>query len=91
MIDRVANVRCRMVDGLRRLGIAPPDPEAAASWVIETAATFAELAIEEIAPSRLRKYGRLDPATIRVITLVEEELRAAIRALPARGGPVHGR
>ena len=84
IIDRVAHVRHQMVDALNRLGVSPPTPEAAASWVIETAATFAELAIEEVTPSRLRKYGRLDPATIQAIDHVEQELRGAIRTLPLR-------
>jgi len=89
--DRVARVRRQMVDALDRLGIPAPAPEAASSWVIETAVMFAELAIEEVTPSRLRKYGRLDPATMRAIDQVEQELRGAIRALPPKRGPLRER
>ena len=79
--ERVARVRRRMVDALDQLGIPAPAPESASSWVIETAATFAELALEEVTSSRLRKYGRLDGEAAQALERVEDGVRGALREL----------
>jgi len=84
LAGRVAGVRRQMAEALERLGIRPPSAETTASWVVETAATFAELAIDELAPERLRSYGKLEPGAAEAVAAAAEALRVAIRSLPVR-------
>ena len=93
--DYVAELRERMVSAAKALGLALRTPSVRASTAITTDLNFAEIAIEEVAPSRLRGYGELDHDTALLVECLEADLTRAVQRLrrffELPGGDLAGR
>jgi GTP-binding protein EngB required for normal cell division len=81
--DYFARIRGQMADACRVLGITLEPPRIAASWSIQTAISFAQIAVAEIAPSRLQGYGSLDPDTVEVLVRLEADVGRTLQRLQA--------
>ncbi|HTO87045.1 MAG TPA: dynamin family protein [Thermoanaerobaculia bacterium] len=81
--DYIARVRDQMADSCRALGISLEPPRVAASWSVQTAVSFAQIAVAEIAPSRLEGYGPLDRETTGVLERLEADLERTLQRLQA--------
>lgn len=79
--DYVEGIRARMTDALKALETSVRPPETAASWAIQTALAFAQITVQEIAPSRLRGYGPLDGEASVLIERLNADLERSIRRL----------
>lgn len=73
---RAAHVR--MVGALARLGVPAPAPSGSARASARTALTFAEVALQEVEPSRLRGYGTLSPEADAAIERMLADLAATL-------------
>ena len=83
--DYVAGIRARMTDALKALATSvKPPATSAASWAIQTALAFAQITVQEIAPSRLNGYGPLDEEASTLIGRLNADLERSIRRLPRR-------
>jgi GTP-binding protein EngB required for normal cell division len=79
--DYVGRIRERVKEALARLGIALPAPRTTASWAIQTSLSFAQVALAEVSPSRLRGYGALADEDAALLASVEADLARLVRAL----------
>ena len=79
--DYVAGIRARMTDALKALATSVRPPGTAASWAIQTALAFAQITVQEIAPSRLKGYGPLDEEASTLIERLNADLERSIRRL----------
>ena len=73
---RAAHVR--MVGALAHLGVPAPAPSGSARASARTALTFAEVALQEVEPSRLRGYGTLSPEADAAIERMLADLAATL-------------
>ncbi len=78
----VAELRAALLEALGRLDIPLPEPAISARWSALTALTFIDIALSELQPATLRRYGALDAASAESVKRVAAELRA--RLAPAR-------
>jgi len=81
--DYTTHLRARMAEALRMLGIGIEPPRIAASWAIQTAISFAQIGLQEIAPERLSGYGALDGDSAATLRSLEADLDRAMRRLQA--------
>lgn len=73
---RAAHVR--MVGALSRLGVPAPRPSGSARASARTTLTFAEVALQEVEPSRLRGYGALSSEAEAAIERMLADLTATL-------------
>jgi GTP-binding protein EngB required for normal cell division len=74
MEDHLARARAQLADAARALGLALPPPRVQAVAAVQTDLLFAEVAIEDVSPPRLRGYGDLDQDAAILIERVESDL-----------------
>ena len=78
LLSFVGQLRAAMLDGLRQLGVAPPEPTVSARWSAVTALTFIDIALSELRPQALRGYGGLDADNAELMGAVTAELQALV-------------
>lgn len=73
--------RERLLAALDRLGIPRPVPTRSTRWSVDTALTFADIALSDLSARRLRGYGAVDADGAREL----ETLAGDLRSIVARG------
>jgi hypothetical protein len=58
--EQFGQIRAAMLERLRELGIALEVRRTSVRWAVQTSLMHLQLEIEELAPSRLRRYGPLE-------------------------------
>jgi GTP-binding protein EngB required for normal cell division len=89
--DYVGHLREQIQEAMRALDVALPTPDSPASWSIQTALSFARIAIQEIDPSRLKGYGPLAPEASETIRRLNGDLERTVRRLQTYLGQGLGR
>jgi hypothetical protein len=79
--ERIALIRATIVRVLGEQGIPIQPGKVDTAFAIRSALRFADIAVEEMSPKYMRKYGDLDPSAVPELTSIGEELRAMVRAL----------
>lgn len=73
-----ALARQRLLAALDQLGIPRPEPARSARWSIDTALTFADIALGDLSTGRLRGYGAVDPGAARELEALADDLRSIV-------------
>lgn len=81
--DYVAHSRAQMTDAVKALGIRLRPPDNPSSWAIQTNLSFAQIAVQEIDPSRLTGYGPLGPEAAALVARLNADLERGLRRLQA--------
>lgn len=71
-------LRGAMLEALTHLGIARPQPQISARWSVTTTLLFVDIALAELTPSNLQRYGELDGAAAAGVTAVAAELASRV-------------
>lgn len=71
-------IRDRMFDALGGLSIPPPEHDASGRWIARTALLYADIALSELTPEGLRRYGAVDDDAGRAVDELSRELREMI-------------
>ena len=79
--DSLALLRAKMRETLDSLGIRIVSSKTGGLWRIRTNLSFAEIAIEDVSPSRLRGYGSLDSGAAELVERLEADLERDLRNL----------
>ena len=79
-VERVRQAMRRAVDELK---LSQPVPMCGAMWAAAGRVSFAEIAMQELEPKRMRGYGTLTEEDIEAINNVVTDLKAALRPLIA--------
>jgi len=89
--DYVARVRAQLLRILAGQSITPDKPHITASHSVHTALTFAEIAVEELGPEKMRGYGEVSPEGAADLQGLMQELQAVLGQLHSyllqRGAP----
>lgn len=88
LMSFATELRAAMAESLAHLGIPLPTATISARWGATTSLLFAEVALSELTPERLRGYGDLDADAVESIRAVVAELEARVARATAlmRGG-----
>ncbi|MBI2926697.1 MAG: dynamin family protein [Verrucomicrobia bacterium] len=81
--DYVQRVREAMRHAMADLSLPRPAPVCGARWAARGHITFAQIAVAEMEPKRMRGYGALSEADIKAIDAIVAELNAALERLSA--------
>ena len=84
--DAVQSFRQTLIQVLDRFGIEPPSPRTSALHAARVNLLYAEVALEELRPPRLRGYGEVAPEAAVDLEEVVEELRGLLRAMAEKLG-----
>jgi hypothetical protein len=79
--QRIAAIRAAIVRVLGEQGIPIQPGKVDTVFAIRSALRFADIAVEEVSPKYMRKYGDLDPAAVPELTAIGDEVRALVRRL----------
>lgn len=71
-------IRGQMSSFLKRFQIALPGRTKPWSWVLKTNLTSVEIALEDLAPQKLRGYGDMDSGASRELTHTLQEIRKLV-------------
>lgn len=78
LMARMRDIRARMLEALAPLGIAAPEGDASGRWVAQTALLYADIALSELTPDGLRRYGVVDDVAGRAVDELSRELRRMV-------------
>ena len=81
--DLIATIRAAIVRVLGEQGIPIQPGKVDTVFAIRSALRFADIAVEEVSPKYMRKYGDLDPAAVPELTAIADDVRALVRRLDA--------
>jgi GTP-binding protein EngB required for normal cell division len=81
--DYIERVRQAMNRALTDFRLSPPAPVCGAMWAAGGRFTFAQIAVAEMEPQRMRGYGALSEEDVRAINEVVAELNASLERLIA--------
>lgn len=74
----VQQMRVRMISALDRLGLPRPNPRVSARHSADVTLRFAEVALADLSPSKLRGYGEVDPDEGAEVAALATDLRELI-------------
>jgi GTP-binding protein EngB required for normal cell division len=75
----VETARARMLEMLDHLGMPRPAAALSARWSIETALSFADIALSELNARTMEGYGKIDPESAAELGAVVSDLRDVVR------------
>jgi GTP-binding protein EngB required for normal cell division len=83
LADYIAEARTRLTDAARTLDLSLTPPRVSAVAAIQTNLSFAEIAIAEVEPRRLRGYGDVGEEAARLVERVEGDLGRSLQRIRA--------
>jgi GTP-binding protein EngB required for normal cell division len=81
--DYIARLRAQMLRALRSLGIEPPEPQLGALHSIRVTLGFADIALEECRPKRMKGYGPMPADRAAELEGMVDELQSLVARLDA--------
>jgi hypothetical protein len=79
--DRIARMRDELLGVLEKQGIELEPPSISAKHAVHSALTFAQIAVEELAPKHMRGYGEVSQPAAAELNAIVSQLLERITAL----------
>jgi hypothetical protein len=79
--NHIEMIRDQMSSYLKRFGIALPERSSPSSWVLKTSMTSIGIALDDLAPNKLKGYGNLDSEAARELTQTLREIHKAVNKI----------
>lgn len=76
--DHIARIRACLVRALESQDVAIDPPSIPSTRALESAITFADIAVEELRPRYMRGYGHVTPAAATDLNGIADELEALV-------------
>lgn len=79
--NHIEMIREEMRSCLKRLGIVLPERAKPSSWIVKTNMTSIGIALDDLAPSKMKGYGNMDSEAARELTQTLQEIHKAVNTI----------
>jgi hypothetical protein len=79
--NHIEVVRDQMSSYLKRFGIVLPERAIPSSWILKTSMTSIGIALDDLAPNKLKGYGNMDSEAARELTQTLREIHTIVNKI----------
>jgi|WetSurMetagenome_2_1015567.scaffolds.fasta_scaffold11269_4 hypothetical protein len=79
--NHIEMIRDQMSRYLKRFGIVMPERDNASSWILKTSMTSIGIALDDLAPNKLKGYGNMDSEAARELTQTLREIHKVVNKI----------